>query len=155
MTSSPSSSPPVVVDAGFAVAAVLFHPTSPDFRSVLARWYRGDRALLAPAHWLSEAVSTLRKLQFAGQIAEKEARRATSDLFVLGIASMPLDEDLCHSALRWAEELTQAKAYDAFYVALAERENAELWTADRRLARRARQLGAGWVRTLADDSPAP
>ncbi len=61
---------------------------------------------------------------------------------------VPLDTSLCLAALTWAERLGQTKAYDAFYLALAEGLSAEFWTADKRLARRARHAGADFVRLL-------
>lgn len=147
MTISSAGSPPVVIDASLAAGIVLPLPTSDTSRALLARWYEEDRALLAPVHWLSESVSVVRKLRFADRLSSEECSRAVDDLLALGIEAVDADRELCHEALRWAERLHQSKAYDAFYLALAEREGAELWTHDHRLGRRARQLGADWVRT--------
>lgn len=55
---------------------------------------------------------------------------------------------MCHSAFDWAEKLGQSKAYDSFYLALAETLRAPLWTADRRLANAARQIGISWVHAV-------
>jgi hypothetical protein len=41
-----------------------------------------------------------------------------------------------------SNRLGQSKAYDGFYLALAEQSNAEFWTADQCLVNSARQLGA-------------
>jgi predicted nucleic acid-binding protein len=120
-------------------------------RARLAGWYREERRLVAPAHWLSEATSALRRLRSVGRIEAGEVDRAVQDLFLLDVEAVVPGRELCLAALRWAETLTHSKAYDAFYVALAEQEEAELWTADRRLARRATQVGAPWVRSLLDD----
>ncbi|HSR30541.1 MAG TPA: type II toxin-antitoxin system VapC family toxin [Anaerolineae bacterium] len=53
-------------------------------------------------------------------------------------------------ALRWADRLGHSKAYDAHYLALAEQEGIELWTADRRLANGAQQAGAHWVHWIGE-----
>lgn len=56
-------------------------------------------------------------------------------------------DDMHSDALRLAERYGLRAAYDAHYLALAERLGAEFWTADRRLA----QQVAGelpWVRLL-------
>ena len=53
----------------------------------------------------------------------------------------------------WADRLNHSKTYDAQYVALAELERADLWTADRRLANGARQVGAGWVHWIGEGEP--
>lgn len=59
---------------------------------------------------------------------------------------VPPDSTLAIEAMTWAERLGQAKTYDAFYLALAERWEGEFWTGDRRLYNRARQVGADFVR---------
>jgi len=58
------------------------------------------------------------------------------------------DISMSRAALTWAARLGQSKAYDGFYLALAERLGADLWTADERLLNRMRQLGVAWVRWL-------
>jgi hypothetical protein len=50
-----------------------------------------------------------------------------------------------------SNRLGQSKAYDAFYLALAERLKAEFWTADQRLANGARQLGANWAHWIGEE----
>jgi predicted nucleic acid-binding protein len=45
----------------------------------------------------------------------------------------------------WAERLGQMTTYDAQYLALSERLGAPFWTADRKLYRRCKDIGVGWV----------
>lgn len=154
MTRSRSASAQVAIDASFALQVVLGLEAAAAGRALLADWYRKERQLIAPAHWLSEATSALRRLRSVGQLEADEADRAVQDLFLLEVESVVPRRELCLAALRWAETLTHSKTYDAFYVALAEQEKTELWTADQRLARRAAQVGAAWVQTLLDtDEP--
>ena len=148
MTSSSAGSSPVVIDANLALAAVLPLSTSSEALRVLTQWAEDDRPLLAPDLWTAEVVSGIRKLVFAKEITAETAERGIGDLFDLGVEVVPLQPDLCRAALRWAERLTHSKAYDGFYLALAEERGAELWTVDGRLVRRARQLDAGWVHQL-------
>lgn len=75
---------------------------------------------------------------------------ATEDLFALEVEMLPLDSALCKSALGWAERLQQSRAYDAFYIALAERLQVEFWTADKRLANATEQLGLNWVHWIGE-----
>ena len=56
--------------------------------------------------------------------------------------------DFIFSTLSWGKRLAQSKAYDSFYLALAERMGEDLWTGDRRLFNRAQQLGVGWVKLM-------
>ncbi len=85
---------------------------------------------------------------FEKRLSHEEGDTALSNLTLLGLETLPLDVSLARSALIWADKLGQVRAYDACYLALAERERATLWTADRRLASRAKQVGASWVLSL-------
>jgi predicted nucleic acid-binding protein len=58
------------------------------------------------------------------------------------------------AALSWASKLQHARAYDSGYLALAERENAWLWTADRRLVNGARQHGFSQIAWIGEDENA-
>ena len=58
--------------------------------------------------------------------------------------------NLHERALRWAEVLGHSRAYETHYLALAEQEGIELWTADRRLANGAQQVCAHWVRWIGE-----
>jgi len=71
---------------------------------------------------------------------------------ILGLAIQPMDEDdqLCRAAFRWATRLEQRDAYDGFYLAAAEQLDAELWTADRRLANNAGRIGVKWVHWMGE-----
>lgn len=61
------------------------------------------------------------------------------------------DEALSLRALVLVGELGHSKAYDAFYLALAEHLNAEFWTADKHLANRCcKDLKLTWVHWLGE-----
>lgn len=145
MTRTSATSRPVVVDANLAVAATLPLPYSPACLEAFSSWIDEDRRLLAPDFWVAEAVSGIRKTVFLHQSDPAKAERAIGDLFQLGVEVVSLTPELCRAALRWADRLTHSKAYDGFYLALAEDREADLRTTDARLVRRAHQLGAGWV----------
>jgi predicted nucleic acid-binding protein len=68
----------------------------------------------------------------------------------LAIQCVPPSPELHERALYWAARMNHHKSYDAQYVALAEQERADLWTADQRLAKGARQIGAGWVHWIGE-----
>lgn len=76
--------------------------------------------------------------------------KALNALHGLGIDLIAPIPELDKSALVFAERMGQPKAYDAQYLALASRENAPLWTADRRLAHAARDTGLSWVYWVGD-----
>ena len=72
------------------------------------------------------------------------------EILALNIRCLAPTTHLHERALGWADRLGYSKAYDAHYLALAEQEGIELWTADRRLANGAQQAGAHWVRWIGE-----
>ncbi|MBM3189143.1 MAG: type II toxin-antitoxin system VapC family toxin [Chloroflexi bacterium] len=132
-----------VLDASVGVAAVLALPYSAEATALL-RKLRGAE-IVVPVLWEYEVVSTLRKAVASGSYAPDAAERALDRLLTLPDTRVAPDPTLHRAALRWADRIGQIVAYDAQYLALAERLEAELWTADRRLVERAREAGADWV----------
>jgi predicted nucleic acid-binding protein len=53
-------------------------------------------------------------------------------------------------SLDWAERIQQTVAYDSAFLAVAESIQAELWTADKRLAKATQSLNINWVHCLLD-----
>lgn len=145
-TPSPISS--IVVDASFAVVAVTPSAQQLAAQDAFVDWARREIQPVAPAHWIAECVSALRRSVFRDLKSGDEGHQAFEDLFGLGVRLLPVDLPRSLAALRWAERLGQSRAYDAFYVALGEELHTEVWTADQRLANAARQAGATWVRSI-------
>ncbi len=138
----------VVVDASLTVGLVTPLPYS---RAAAARFralVEAGAEMLAPALWAHEVCSALRKGVAAHVLSADEAEAGLARLMRLGINLVPPDADLLLSALRWAGVTGEAVANDAAYLALAEKWDCELWTADCRLARIARAAGADWVRSI-------
>jgi predicted nucleic acid-binding protein len=135
-----------ILDANVAVRAVL----EEDERAIQAfdGWAGAGRQLLAPDLWLPEAVSAIRRAVWAGIETVDSSVGVLADLFALPVTLVPTDRDLASSALRWAEQLGQSRAYDALYLAVAERFEAPLVTADIHLLNRCRQLGIDFVEGL-------
>lgn len=148
-----SYSPPsaIVVDANVAVRAVLPTDDKSNLLERFAGWYRSRREVFAPDLLLAEAISVIRRGIYERWISESEGQVAVEDLFRLGMEIIPSDRGLCRAALAWAARLEQSKAYDGFYLAVAEQKAAHLWTADERLHNRARELGLSWVRWVEED----
>jgi predicted nucleic acid-binding protein len=138
----------VVVDANIALGALLELPYSARCAALFENWLVTRTPLYAPVLWGYEVVSGLRKAVALKAVPSARANEALEQLHQLGVATVAPDLELHRAALRWADRLGQLVAYDAQYLALAERLGATLWTADRRLAERAHAAGAEWVRTL-------
>ncbi len=80
----------------------------------------------------------------AGDMDQQYAQAALSEISALNVQTL-----LLHlGALAWAAQLSQANAYDAYYLALADSLHLALWTADRRLANRSAQIGIRWVHCI-------
>ena len=71
----------------------------------------------------------------------------------LGVELVLPTRSLSAQAIYFAERIGQSKAYDAQYLALASRENAPFWTADRRLANAAQATGLSWIHWVGDWKP--
>jgi predicted nucleic acid-binding protein len=135
----------VVIDANLVVALFLPLPYSEQARERFLAWDRDGSELLAPALLEYEVNSSLHRAAATGLLAYREARIAVQHALALGVTCVSPSPRLHERAMRWAERLNHRRSYDAQYVSLAEQEQAELWTADRRLANGARQIGVGWV----------
>ncbi|HUS15296.1 MAG TPA: type II toxin-antitoxin system VapC family toxin [Chloroflexia bacterium] len=141
-----------VVDASLAVWAVLpaVAVAGVDVLTELGVWRQSGIRLVAPVLWLAEATSAIRATVYTRQISIEEGRVALRDMFDLPIETLQITAESCQAAFEWAARLQQAKAYDAFYLAVADELNAEFWTADRRLVNGARQAGMARVHWIGD-----
>lgn len=132
----------VVADANLLAALVVPTECSAAAEARVAAWIDEGSEVYSPALWWYEAASAVRKHVRAREIAEDEAAALVRTLTALPIHTVPPDPDLLAAATDWAARLDQPVIYDASYLALADRLQTDLWTADRRLARRAREAGA-------------
>lgn len=133
-----------VIDANIAVNTAL------DITDELERfWERIDKEQItpcAPRLWLSETTFAIRFLLSQKEITADEAEQALRTIHGLKVEIINEDEELSLRALELAGKLGQSKAYDAFYLALAEKLVAAFWTADEKLANRCRKdLKLSWV----------
>jgi predicted nucleic acid-binding protein len=129
-----------VVDASVALKWIV-----PEVLSDHAdRLLDGNDDLLAPDLVLTEAANALWKKTAARELSSAEADRALATLITSGLA-LHATVPLLPRALRFAHRLRHP-VYDCVYLALAEREDARLVTADARLlARAGRRRGRAQV----------
>lgn len=137
-----------VIDANFGVALVRLMPYSAACRTLIEQWIRQKTMVAVPALWDYEVVSALHWLQGRKELAREAAQAGIDLLFRLNLLHVPLDRDLALAAMDWAERLGQGQAYDAQYLALAERLNAEFYTADKKLFHRCQQMGVSFVKMV-------
>jgi predicted nucleic acid-binding protein len=146
--SSSTMPPNIVIDANIAVRAILPIEGKSDVVERLASWHRSRSIIFAPELLIAETVSVIRRGIFDRWITEEEGQVAVEDLYRLGVEIIPTDAGICQAAFAWAGRLGQSKAYDGFYLAVAERKGAELWTADEKLVNRGKQLNLSWIRHI-------
>jgi predicted nucleic acid-binding protein len=150
MLTLPASASLIVLDSNVAVWSVVPEMAKIDPSPRLTSWELNDVGLVVPSHWLVECVSSIRLAVYSRVISLDQGRQALADLFLLRVRPSPTDKGLCEAAFEWAERLGQARAYDGFYLALAEAMDAEFWTADERLVSRVQQLGVTWAHWIGE-----
>ena len=138
--------PNIVIDANVAIRAILSIEGKSEALDRLVSWHRSHSKIFAPELLIAETVSVIRRGIFNQWITDEEGKVAVEDLYRLGVEIIPSDAGICQAALAWAGKLGQSKAYDGFHLAVAERQGAELWTADEKLVNRAKQLNLSWIR---------
>ena len=100
-----------------------------------------------PDHFPSEVISAFLRACRRDRITADEARKAIRDLLALPFILRDVTA-LADRAFAIAYQ-HQQRAYDCFYVALAERDGIELWTGDERLYN-ALHAQHAFVRWIAD-----
>ena len=137
---------PVCVDASFVIR--LLESADPDSAPIRlwTDWHEAGRPVVAPTLLYYELTNALRRYAAHGELLPQEATKLLDVALRLGI-SLYGDAELHRRALQLAETFSLPAAYDAHYLALAERLGAEFWTADKRLVR-AVQKALPWVRLL-------
>jgi len=124
----------VVVDASLALKWVLPESDSDVATALLFHWNANGINLIAPCLFAYEITNILHRQIVTGKLTYEEAVRLLRKVFSSGV---PLDfsqyEGISTKAMEFANSFRLPATYDAHYLALAEREQCEYWTADARL----------------------
>lgn len=123
----------VVVDANILIIYGLSdEPLQPLAKARLAMWHNNGTALAAPRLFRSEITAVVRKAVYQTRISHDDGREVLEKLLAYPIA-LHEDDTLLLAAYELAEKFNRPRAYDAQYLALAQRLSCEFWTADERL----------------------
>jgi predicted nucleic acid-binding protein len=114
---------------------------------LLLDWEHEAVDVYVPNHFQSEIVSAFLRAHRRGRIRTDEAQEAIRDLLALPFIICDI-ASIAERAFSIAQQHYQ-RAYDCLYVALAERQEGELWTGDQRLYN-ALHLHYAYVRWIAD-----
>lgn len=121
----------ICVDASLVVRLIV----DIDDQIVRERWQEWtseNRQIAAPSLLHYEVTNALYQYHRHGYLGEESLRLAQEAALALPI-QLHGDEALHRAALRLARRLSLSATYDAHYLALKGRLNAEMWTSDRRL----------------------
>lgn len=122
----------VCVDAGLIASAILDEPLSEEARRLLASWIDNEVELLAPDLWAYEVVATTHKAILRGNLPPGRRIHVLRAFFNQDV-SLVRPPGIHERAADLAALLGLPATYDAHYLALAESEGIEFWTADQRL----------------------
>jgi predicted nucleic acid-binding protein len=138
----------VVLDANFGIALVWPTCYSTACYQHLQDWVERGVAIFVPGLWEYEVCSALRKLWVQNLLTRDRALQGIASLYKLPFQRVLPDAALSQQAILWAERVGQRVAYDAPYLALAEKMGAVFWTADRKLFERCQKIGVEFASLL-------
>lgn len=139
------SDSPLCVDAGVVIRLVA-DPEDEVVRRLWEEWDDERRPLAAPTLLRYEVTSVLYRYERAGLMSADSVRLALGAALALRLHG---EDELHECALEIAERFSLPAAYDADYLALAERLGAAFWTTDERLTRAVRP-SPRWVHLVGE-----
>ena len=122
----------VGVDASLVLLWLLDEDLSRKADAALQEWRDAGTVLLAPALLLAEVPSVLRQAVHSRRVTDEEGDEALQAFLKMNIGIRD-QRPLVRIAWKLGRILNAPRLYDMYYLALAESEDCELWTADRRL----------------------
>lgn len=123
----------VVVDANIALKWVLPQERTGEALMLRDRWQRDSERVIAPPLFRAEVTNVVRQYVRQGKLRLIEASEALG-LLLSSVASVE-PEGLYARALSIANDYELKAAYDSIYLALAEIEGCDMWTANLKFAR--------------------
>jgi predicted nucleic acid-binding protein len=122
----------ICVDASLAVMWSIPMQRTPMAMRLLDHWVEESTDLIAPPLLNPEVTSAIRLNIHLKRITPEEGETAFTSFLDLDIKTIN-HASLCRKAWDLAKEYNRSRTYDMQYLALAELEDCELWTADKRL----------------------
>jgi predicted nucleic acid-binding protein len=129
----PSSPRSCVVDASLVVR--VLQPGHPEIVDLWLQWLDSGWRVCAPSLLVYEVTNALYRSARARRIGPQPLAASLEDLGQMEL-ELVSDVPLSRRAAEIAWALDLPAAYDAHYLALAERLDSELWTCDKKLAQK-------------------
>jgi predicted nucleic acid-binding protein len=122
----------ICVDASFIVRLLIPDRFSEEAEQLWITWLQAETRIIAPTLILFEASASFRLMVQTKKISQSHGDKVFNDFSRIDILTFH-DYPLRWRAWQLAEEFQQTRTYDMTYVALAEVNKCEFWTADERL----------------------
>ena len=123
----------VCVDASVAVAWLSYEQHTASANALRREWRDKGVQMVGPPLFHAEVISTLRQHVYFKRILPEEGEEAFS--IYLDIPIRIIDkQEVYRKAWELAKEFDLPRTYDMQYLAVAELEDCEFWTSDKRLA---------------------
>ncbi len=122
----------VCVDASLAIQWLIPTQHDPIAESLLQSWDQAGTELIGPPLFDAEVTSAIRLHVYFKKLLLEQGEKAFLFYRELGVKIVSPPE-LPQVAWELAKEYNQPRTYDMQYFAVAELQDCELWTADRRL----------------------
>ncbi|MGZ3609599.1 MAG: type II toxin-antitoxin system VapC family toxin [Ktedonobacteraceae bacterium] len=140
----------VVVDASLALKWVLSEADSNTAIALLQTWDTAKIEIIAPALFTYEATNILYRQVVTNKLSYEEVKKLLTKLLSIGILlNFVQHREISIRAMELSHHFGLPAAYDAHYLALAEHEKCEYWTADTRLWNAVRDK-LPWVHLLSE-----
>lgn len=134
----------VVIDANIALKWVLNEPDSSIATALAAEWTKKGTIVVAPSLLMYETTNILYREVRAGRITAETARNGINIILRGVILLSSQQPTLSLRSMALATRFGLPTTYDTYYLALAESEGCELWTADIRMWRAVKDV-FDWV----------
>ena len=122
----------VCIDASVAIHWIIPTEQSPIVDSLLRTWDKDGTVLISSPVFDAEVTSAIRKYVYLQKLLPEQGEKAYRLYRELGIVIVS-PPGLSETIWNMSEEYNRIRTYDMQYVALAELEDCEMWTADSRL----------------------
>ena len=123
--------PPVCLDASLVLLWFLREPLSTRADALLQEWRTDGVEFIAPSLLMLEVPSVLRQAVHRGRVTTAEGDETLHAFLEMDIRIRE-PSDLLNRTWELGKTLNAPRLYDMYYLALAEIEACELWTADQR-----------------------
>jgi predicted nucleic acid-binding protein len=141
-----NNSSTICVDANVIIRLIVV-PTDAAVQKHWEQWMIAGTSLVAPTLLYYEIVNGFHKYWKQGKLDTQAYKSALKTALSLKINFVG-DADLHRRAAELAQSFNLPAAYDAHYLALAERLNIDLWTSDEKLFNTVRSAGVEWVKLV-------